>query len=325
MLNIKEIKPSEQICEKLMIYEASLSATAKGASYFRCTVGNATGKIEAVMWNIPASFTLPVVGDIYFIRGLVSTYNGKLQLSISNLLKTDVTGEKLLDYICKVPNAPDTFDIDATIKAVHDAAGTSAKLAAIMDAFSKSEHYILMMQATAACGVHHAGLHGLIKHTIEVVRYAKSIYDSLPQETAKHVNLGILMTGAFFHDIGKVAGYEFQNGAPAMSNAGMLLEHTVLGCMIVQELNNSLEQQEWSTEDERALYALLHCIASHHEELEWGAAVNPVCLEAVIIAQADKLSASLDTVTQAITDRPENSEWTNKVYAQHNRKFTTFA
>ena len=60
-------------------------------------------------------------------------------------------------------------------------------------------------------------------------------------------------------------------------------------------------------------------------ELEWGSPINPVSIESTIIAYADQLSASLDTITQAFIDKPTNDdEWTSKIYTQHNRKFISF-
>ena len=67
---------------------------------------------------------------------------------------------------------------------------------------------------------------------------------------------------------------------------------------------------------------LEHIIAAHHGELEYGAAVNPVTLEAHIVSAADKLSADLDTIYTAIKEMPRTEAWTQKIFTQHNRQFT---
>jgi 3'-5' exoribonuclease len=71
----------------------------------------------------------------------------------------------------------------------------------------------------------------------------------------------------------------------------------------------------------RDVELLEHIIASHHTELEWGSPVNPVTLEAMIVCHADQLSASTDTITTALKESTE--PWTQKIFTQHNRQFTT--
>jgi hypothetical protein len=47
------------------------------------------------------------------------------------------------------------------------------------------------------------------------------------------------------------------------------------------------------------LNKLLHCILSHHGQLEYGSPVTPVCVEAFLLAQADMTDARLAEIASA--------------------------
>lgn len=300
----------------LMVYEAQIKKTKNGRDYLACTMGNMTGKLEARWWNIPASMPVPKAGEVYTINASVTEYASILQLNINFMSKVPEEDVDISDFTIEVPNRLSTNDIDVLTQHISCAIEGNEFLCRLWDKFLDCGMLDECSTHTAACGIHHAGIGGWIKHTSEVVNYAYAIYCSLPLPTKAIVRYDILMLGAFFHDIGKLRAYAFENGVPVMTKRGMLLEHLVDGCMLLDEFAGNVANDD--------LLAIQHCIASHHMELEWGSPVNPVSIESTIIAYADQLSASLDTITQAFSDKPADEQWTNKIYTQHNRKFISF-
>lgn len=301
----------------LMIYEAQIKKTKAGRDYLACTLGNSTGKLEARWWNVPSTMSVPKAGEVYTIIASVTEYAGIMQLNINSMTKVPEENVDISDFTIEVSNKLSTNDIDVLTHHVSCAIDGNEFLTKIWNKFIDCGMLDACKAATAACGIHHAGVGGWIKHTAEVVDYAYAIYCSLPAPTKSLVRYDILMMGAFFHDIGKLRAYTFENGVPVMTKRGMLLEHLVDGCMLLDEFAGNVANDD--------LLAIQHCIASHHMELEWGSPVNPVSIESTIIAYADQLSASLDTITQAFIDKPTNDdEWTQKIYTQHNRKFISF-
>ena len=53
---------------------------------------------------------------------------------------------------------------------------------------------------------------------------------------------------------------------------------------------------------------LRHIILSHHENLEFGAAVRPLISEAWIVANADKLDAEMESINTALDNLTMNTE-----------------
>lgn len=318
MFDIKALSNGDSLVGvNLMIYEAQIKKTKAGRDYLACTLGNSTGKLEARWWNVPSTMPVPKAGEVYTIIASVTEYAGILQLNVNSMTKVPEENVDISDFTIEVSNKLSTYDICSFMQKVTNAIAGNEFLTKIWNKFIDCGMLDECKTSTAACGIHHAGVGGWIKHTAEVVNYAYAIYCSLPVPTKSLVRYDILMMGAFFHDIGKLRAYTFENGVPVMTKRGMLLEHLVDGCMLLDEFAGNVANDD--------LLAIQHCIASHHMELEWGSPVNPVSIESTIIAYADQLSASIDTITQAFIDKPTNDdEWTQKIYTQHNRKFISF-
>ena len=316
MTDITKLSNGSCLSVNLMVYDAQFKKTKTNKTYLACTVGNCTGKIEARMWTVPTDMALPKTGEVYAVIASVTEYAGILQLNINSMTKVPEENVDISDFTIEVSNKLSTNDIDVLTHHVSCAIDGNEFLTKIWNKFIDCGMLDACKTSTAACGIHHAGVGGWIKHTAEVVDYAYAIYHSLPIPTKSLVRYDILMMGAFFHDIGKLRAYAFENGVPVMTKRGMLLEHLVDGCMLLDELAGNVANDD--------LLAIQHCIASHHMELEWGSPVNPVSIESTIIAYADQLSASLDAITQAFIDKSADDEWTSKIYSQHNRKFISF-
>lgn len=317
MIEIAKLSNGDTLTDtNLMVFDAQFKKTKTNKTYLACTVGNCTGKIEARMWTVPTDMPLPKTGDVYTISASVTEFAGILQLNINSMTKVPEENVDISDFTIEVPNKLSTYDLCRLLQKVTNATKDNEFLTKIWNKFIDCGMLDACKTSTAACGIHHAGVGGWIKHTAEVVDYAYAIYNSLPIPTKSLVRYDILMMGAFFHDIGKLRAYTFENGVPVMTKRGMLLEHLVDGCMLLDEFAGNVSNDD--------LLAIQHCIAAHHMELEWGSPVNPVSIEATIIAYADQLSASLDTITQAFADKPTDDEWTSKIYTQHNRRFISF-
>jgi 3'-5' exoribonuclease len=317
--------------EELMVSDAGIMKTKTGKDYLACSMGNSFGRLPARMWTLPPNFKLPATGDIYRVTGSITSFNGQKQLNVSTMNKLE-TPTNLSNFIQEVsdPVTEETFNhiLDSIINRTKERPYLQIFLATLLAEFKKE-----FWTATAAKGVHHVGVGGLIKHSVEVYKYAFAIYSQLPIGTAAYVRDDILLMGALFHDIGKVQAYTFTNGMPAMSDLGLMQEHIICGIRILDDIKHKVINTYYADENnEKHLNAriqlnedvelLMHIIAAHHEELEFGSPVNPVTLEALIVAHADKLSADLDSVTTAIAAACDaNRAWTDKIYTQHNRAF----
>lgn len=157
-------------------------------------------------------------------------------------------------------------------------------------------------RAAAAREYHHARRGGLVEHVAQMMRTANVLCDVYP------ANRDLLLTGVLFHDCGKL----WENCYPAegfnmpYSEHGEMLGHITLGIELVNKLWRKLLdadaaeawlQAEPTNEDVRL--HLLHLIASHHGEYQFGSPVLPKTPEAILLHHVDNIDAKWEMFTRA--------------------------
>ena len=160
-------------------------------------------------------------------------------------------------------------------------------------------------RAAAARYNHHAHRGGLLRHTGQMMRAADSICGVYPV-----LNRDLLLPGVLFHDCGKLwemCPPETGFGIPRELR-GELLGHISIGVEVVNSLWRKLPVEDWKdlqppSEDVRL--HLLHLIASHHGELQFGSPVEPKTPEAIALNMVDNLDAKLEMLAMAYARQPE--------------------
>ena len=158
-------------------------------------------------------------------------------------------------------------------------------------------------RAAAARGNHHARRGGLVEHTAQMMRSADAISSAYP-----HLNRDLLLAGVLFHDCGKLweNSYPTDGFTMPFDERGELLGHITIGIELINTLWRKLaatpEFLEWkeiqpSAEDVRL--HLLHLIAAHHGELQFGSPVPPKTPEAWALHYVDNLDAKLEMLAGA--------------------------
>ncbi len=158
-------------------------------------------------------------------------------------------------------------------------------------------------RAAAARSNHHARRGGLVEHVAQMMRSAVAIAGAYPA-----LNCDLLVSGVLFHDAGKI----WENGMPAdsftmpFSEAGELLGHITIGIELVNTLWRKLAaSDDWKTwmplepANEDVRLHLLHLVASHHGELQFGSPVTPRTPEAWALHYVDNLDAKMEMITAA--------------------------
>ena len=153
-------------------------------------------------------------------------------------------------------------------------------------------------RAAAARGNHHARRGGLVEHVAQMMRTARAICAVYPE-----LNEDLVTAGVLFHDCGKL----WENSLPAdgftmpFDERGELLGHITIGIEVVNALWRKLSTTDhasnWAelrpaSEDVRL--HLLHLLAAHHGELQFGSPVPPKTPEAWILHYVDNLDAKLE-------------------------------
>jgi 3'-5' exoribonuclease len=170
------------------------------------------------------------------------------------------------------------------------------RLRALCDAFVK-EFGERFRRTAAARKYHHARRGGLVEHSAQMMRMANQIAPLYPQ-----LNGDLLLAGILFHDSGKL----WENALPengfvmTYDELGELVGHISIGIEVVNALWRKVSAENaaiWKNSappSEDVRIHLLHLVASHHGEKEFGSPVEPRTPEAMALHYIDNLDARLE-------------------------------
>ncbi len=153
-------------------------------------------------------------------------------------------------------------------------------------------HGEAFLKAPGGLRKHHAEEGGLALHTYMVLKIALFLGQlyGLDQE--------VIFLAGLLHDLGKI--HEIGDGE--FTREGDLLGHTVLSLLEAEKLCNEAEYQ-W-----KRRVNLLHSIASHHGQEDFGAPVSPKTLEAFVLHIADLADSKVYQFFKAIAGIGEGEE-----------------
>ena len=164
-------------------------------------------------------------------------------------------------------------------------------------------------RTAAAKRNHHARRGGLVEHVAQMMRAAAAL-----SQVYSELNRDLLLTGALLHDCGKLweNTYPEHGFTQIHSIHGEMLGHIPLGIELVnklwRELLDAPPTTAWTelkpTAEETRLH-LLHIIASHHGEYEFGSPVLPRTPEAFALHYIDNLDAKLEMLRDAYAQSQE--------------------
>jgi 3'-5' exoribonuclease len=153
-------------------------------------------------------------------------------------------------------------------------------------------------RTAAARENHHARRGGLVEHVAQMMRATDALCTVYPD-----LNRDLLIAGILFHDCGKM----WENSYPETGFSqpynlhGEMLGHIPLGLELVNKLWRDLmdlpEAADWTLLDpnsEHVRLHLLHLVAAHHGQLEFGSPVLPKTPEAIALHHIDNIDAKLE-------------------------------
>ncbi|MBE2180091.1 MAG: HD domain-containing protein [Chthoniobacterales bacterium] len=153
-------------------------------------------------------------------------------------------------------------------------------------------------RTAAARFFHHARRGGLVEHVAQMMRYAGAVCSANPK-----LNRDLLVSGVLFHDCGKLWENSVEEGGFNMpfDERGELLGHINIGIELVNSLWKTLPLEGWedlTPKSEDVRLHLLHLVASHHGELQFGSPIPPKTPEAIALHYIDNLDAKLEMLAR---------------------------
>lgn len=270
---------------KVLVKTFEEKTASNGKNYISGTISDSSGVLWFKIWNVnPAWMEILEAGKVIeVVTGKVEEYKGNL--SVVLLVAKKAPGEKIMNYV------PGSYmDEDAIKERLmffrEQINADGIDLTSVFKTMEEAGILEKYLSYPAGISKHHAYSAGLITHSIEVCNLAMNNGATLRDNPLVKPDMGVLLTASLFHDIGKLAEYETDTTGmfTALSFSGELNGHHFMSANFVSKMFGNLIKG-------RRMSNLLHCILSHHGRLEWGAAVEPKTLEALILHQCDMLSS----------------------------------
>jgi len=296
---VRDINVGEKIGDYFLATEKILAFSQKGAPYLSLRLQDKTGEVDGKVWDNARDWEKVFQkGDIIRIQARAVNYRNNLQLSISEVEKTDDAEIDLGDYLPSAKrDAEEMFgELLAFVEGI-----TSPHLKALLNSFFRDEAIVVRFKrAPAAKGFHHVYIGGLLEHTLSVTRLL-----DLACRHYSGIDRDLLITGGILHDIGKI--YELSYGRIAdYSDEGRLIGHVIIGVEMVNARISALEDFP-----PQLAMELRHILLSHHGDLEFGSPKRPKTVEALIVHYIDDMDAKVNAFQEFINaSSNDESDWT---------------
>ncbi len=160
----------------------------------------------------------------------------------------------------------------------------------------------------ASLGFHHHYVGGLLTHTVEVADYALAAAEAMNLDPTSR---DVLVVSALFHDFMKIRDYEKTpyvadnrrhiltgNGAEAFITCS---DYGTIRHIQGSAIEFAVRARSFGVSQELE-ERITHCLIAHHGRPEWGSPVEPQTVEALLLHQADMVSAKFGATKNPITD-----------------------
>lgn len=306
MLDLPSLTPGQRVQHELMVRSREDKTTKTGDPFTVVQLGNATGVISANVWSEQLPWLEGVkAGSVVQAIGAIEQYQGRRQLKLTAPLRVIVTSAaNLEEFLPRIAvETPRLWDqVDKWRREMH-----SEKLRIAADLFFADDVFRAAFERSpGAPHGHHAQIGGLLLHVVEVGTIVRAAARTM------RANVDLATVGALLHDIGKVESYAIAASGFDYTPAGYLVQHVVLGSLMLDRRLRTLPPATFSEAQELELH---HFIQSHHGAPQHGAAVRPMTLEAELLHWADQTSANGNNFIEAMSDTdlfPANEQFSVK-------------
>ncbi len=273
----------------------------RNGEFISLMLQDATGRIPAKIFDgvdrLRSEFD---AGEFVKVRARANRYNDQLQLVVENIRRVSPDQDRAAGFREEdcIPSSPRPAgemwaELEALIGRVKDPF-ISALLVRVVARFEDR-----LRIWPAAQSVHHAYRGGFLEHVLKIAEVSVSL------ARAYGANEDLAVAGALLHDIGKLEELDYDIAAASYSSQGQFVGHIALGVVIVRDEARQIEGFPASLQNQ-----IEHLVVSHHGSREFGSPIEPLTVEAFILATADNLDATINQVRQAVEDDTGDAEFT---------------
>jgi 3'-5' exoribonuclease len=279
--------------------------SGRGGDFIAFTLQDATGQVTARLLDQVERYREEFdAGEFVRAQGRLQTFNGRLQFVVESIRRVLADQDRAagFDEGKLLPSAPRPID-DMWAELQEVVAGISdSRLRQLLHEIV-TVHEARLRTWPAARTVHHAYRGGLLEHSLKMAATGRLL------AAAYGADADLVVTGALLHDIGKLQELTYDT-ATTYSREGNLVGHVALGMLMVRDACRAIPGFPPALETK-----VLHLIASHHGEKAHGSPIEPMTIDAFILATVDNLDATINQVRRALAEAAGDGEFT----AYHSR------
>ncbi len=294
---LKDCQANERFEGSYLVTEwREASFKNKPGTYVVLTCQDVSGSMGGKLWEVDSQKLQGLKEfDVFKMSGQVNEFRGILELAIDTM---NPIPESEVDLSLLLPASSYSSEIleRRLVDLIQSVKEPFLNLL-LNQALINSRLGDAYRRAPAARKIHQAYLRGLWEHSVKVAEIVSSLCANYPE-----VHRDLAVTGALFHDVGKISEYEYARGIE-FTTEGRLLGHILMG---IQLLSREMDMILGFPEELRT--KLLHILASHHGRYEWQSPKRPKMIEALLVHYGDAMEAELWQFKHAKEDHPE-SEW----------------
>jgi len=296
---ILDFKIAETAQLFLLLTKIEKKVTRANKEFLTMELRDISSSIKANMWdNFEEFFKIAKAGSIVKVDCKFDEYNGTPQLQINRIRLANSTDNVTHSYF--LPKSERSLEEmitewEAILQNITDRY-LKQLINKIFDDTVKEKFF----NSPAGKMWHHAYIHGLLEHTLEIIKICKTVCSFHPE-----LNEDLIIAGAIFHDFGKIEELTYETNFD-YTDKGKLIGHIVISAMLISETANQIEGFPELLKNQ-----LLHLVLSHQGKLEHASPVIPKTPEAAVLYHADELSAKSNAfLLWSKANKQDNSNWT---------------
>jgi len=294
---------NDRIDHFLLIKKIELRSTKSGSDFLSMELGDKSTSMNANIWEGFSDLAARgKVGSVVKVSGTIEEYQGSLQIRVASIrLANEKDKVRPQDFLPVSKRNLEEMqkEFNQKLKSI-----SNKHLKKLLSEIFSEEKFELFSTAPAGKSWHHAYIHGLIEHTLEIIKICELMCEFHPE-----LNRDLLISGAMLHDIGKIEELSFES-AFEYTDKGKLIGHIVIAATLVRDEIKKISGFPVELENN-----LIHLILSHQGKLEHASPIVPKTAEAIALYQADELSAKVNAYKTTIEAelRPD-SNWTKFIH-----------
>lgn len=295
-LYVKDITNGSDVSSLFLIKRSDLRSK-RGEQFVHMTLADRTGTIECKAYGNKAVEAARAVktGMVYAISGVGKiNQNGELHVFSDS---PETLDSLLAGPVTVMPGQETEFLFTPA-----DIKGNAAEIQKIVASIGNNDLRLFVAccldhrfyECPAAIRRHHEYLGGLCEHSLETVRIALNLVETMPRT---EINRDMVIAGAVLHDIGKIFCFDKVGYGYVPNDTYNLIEHITMGIMFIDEYKSLISESQ--------LLQLRHIIQSHHGI--YGDVV-PLTAEAWLVNQADGASSMLRSIVDDLAETPKGQK-----------------